>query len=243
MLVYVRTWRQRATLARQILLAAVESTGRRSSDPQRTLTNVDEQRQARDAREQAGQGQSTSERWPAVVGLQVGRRSGRQVMVVRHYVLPRRSRQSRVPRTNDGGRTRSAMTRAPWVPANRAIPSLYICIWRWRSPGSLLSFGGFQRGSGECWVRASREFGTAARGDRRRPRAASAPSAKSAQFRHRLLGRACIAQAHGPQDGRCRVRVLLWWWWWRPAPCRSIRPPSNTGHGGYRYCRASRVLR
>jgi len=72
-------------------------------------------------------------------------------MVIRHYVAPRRERQSRVPRTNGGGRTRSAMTRAPAIPANRAIPSLYICIWRWRSPGSLLSFGGFLRGNGECW--------------------------------------------------------------------------------------------
>lgn len=42
-------------------------------------------------------------------------------------------RQSRVPRTNGGERRRSAMTRARALPANRAIPSLYICIWRWRS--------------------------------------------------------------------------------------------------------------
>lgn len=62
-----------------------------------------------------------------------------------------RHRQSRVPRTNGGVGTRSAMTRARAIPANRAIPSLYICTWRWCSPGSLLSFGGFQRGNGECW--------------------------------------------------------------------------------------------
>lgn len=73
--------------------------------------------------------------------------------VRRRAVVPRRERQrqSRVPRTNGGIGTRSAMTRARAIPANRAIPSLYICTWRWRSPGSLLPFGGFQRGNGECW--------------------------------------------------------------------------------------------
>lgn len=93
----------------------------------------------------------------ARVTPEVDTSGGWQVMVVEVDITKSRragrdcERQSRVPRTNGGGRTWSAMTRARAIPANRAIPSLYICIWRWRSPGSLLRFGGFQRGNGECW--------------------------------------------------------------------------------------------
>lgn len=81
---------------------------------------------------------------------------------------------SRVPRTNGGGRTRSAMTRGPAIPANRAIPSLYICTWRWRSPGPLLQLDGFLRGNGECWrgsgASSVRERSAIGVGVARRPR-------------------------------------------------------------------------
>lgn len=118
--------------------------------------------------------------------------------------------QSRVRRTNGGGRSRSAMTRARAIPANRAIPSLYTCIWRWRSPGSLVSFGGFQRGNGEC----NRDIGA------RTGRSASARRSASAAVgvravreiganTHRLLGRACIAQARPRWPVPCPRSVVV----------------------------------
>lgn len=116
----------------------------------------------------------------------------------------------------------------------------------WRSPGSLLCpLDGFLRGNGECrrgsLAGAARERAPINVGLARRPRRPRNPCnfASSA--------RAGLHRAGSPKMAGTRVRVLLLWWWWRdggPLGGRSIRPPPNTGHGGYR-CRASpsRVLR
>ncbi|TGZ37259.1 hypothetical protein DBV15_03267 [Temnothorax longispinosus] len=115
--------------------------------------------------------------------------------------------QSRVRPTNGGGRSWSAMTRALSIPANRAIQELYSvqrytqariyvygvgvlrdrCCRRADFNGETVSV---ELGSGLRPRAEARTIGVGGRGC-----AASAAAAKCRGNWHRLLGRACIAQA------------------------------------------------
>lgn len=101
------------------------------------------------------------------------------------------------------------MTRAPAIPANRATSVLYICIWRWRSPGSLLPFNGCSTRKRWVLARYRRESGGRETDGRRDPYAASAASAKSGQFR--IVCSGWPASRRLAQDGRsaAAVRVVV----------------------------------
>jgi len=127
------------------------------------------------------------------------------------YRLCVRHLRSVAPRTNSHVSRRpmaAAVCRPPWrdalaLPANRAIPGLYICIWRWRSVASLLSFLGFPRENGECWhdryANSAHKYSPVGVGRARRPARPRNPcnSASSA--------RVCIAQTRSRWPVRGRV--------------------------------------
>lgn len=88
----------------------------------------------------------------------------------------------------------SAITRALTIPANRATLDLCMCIWRWRSLASLLSFADFfgKKVSNNTiavrtWRISNHRSESVVRGVRH--------VREIAAISHRLLGRACIAQA------------------------------------------------